>query len=461
MACGDYDGDGLDDLYAVVGDGGANVLLRNRGDGSFEEVGARAGVAFRGEHGAGPVFADVDGDGWLDLLVGGIEDTRARLLRNRHDGTFADVTTGSGLDGLRVLVTASFGDYDVDGDLDLAMGRWGSGPNNEHLYQNDGRGRFTPIGKALGLEGFGPHHVGMGDFSFTPNFVDIDDDGLPDLLYASDYTTSQYFLNRGAGGFQVMRPPWLIDRNGMGAAIGDYDNDGRLDWFVTSIFNPTIEFPPQIGNRLYRNIGGGQFEDTTEKAGVKDGSWGWATCFADFNNDGLLDIFHVNGFNGRPGAEEAMYANDASRLFISDGNGAFSERSAALGLKDNGQGRGLVCFDYDRDGDIDLFIANSEQPPELWRNDLGDGSHFLDVKLAGKAPNTEGIGARVYLTAGGTTWMRELRAGSNYASQDPAIAHFGLAKVTRVDTLRVLWLDRAETVQTDLAVDQRVVVTHP
>ena len=157
----------------------------------------------------------------------------------------------------------------------------------------------------------------------------------------------------------------------------------------------------------------------TDAAGVRIGYWGWASTFQDFDNDGDLDLFHVNGF-GRPDIPEtAEFVADPSVFFVNDGAGAFTEQAAALGVADTDEGRGVSAFDYDRDGDLDLFVHNSEGPGRLYRNDGGNAARWLDVVLHGRAPNTEGIGARIRVTADGTSQIRELRAGSNYVSQIP------------------------------------------
>ncbi|MEE8586457.1 MAG: VCBS repeat-containing protein, partial [Acidobacteriota bacterium] len=357
VAVGDFDQDGFLDLYIVRGDSGPNLLFRNRGDGSFEEVGQSAGLDLRDALGSGPTFADWDGDGWADLFIGGIEQTRPRLFRNRGDGTFQEVTEECGVSVEVDTFSAAFGDYDRDGDLDLFLTHWMGGRTEpaqvNHLWRNNGDGTFTAVqDEAAGLAIFQET-----DFSLTPNFADINNDGWPDLLVAADFGTSQVFLNRQDGTFENVTSDVISDENGMGAAIGDYDHDGDLDWFVSSIWDPE---PGEslgwgtTGNRLYRNRGDGTFEDVTTPAGVREGYWGWGSCFADFDNDGNLDLFHVNGFfpPGRDGPRiGAVFSEDPSRLFMSNGDGTFRERSLELGLEDTGQGRGLVCFDYDRDGD--------------------------------------------------------------------------------------------------------------
>jgi len=445
IAAGDYDGDGRIDLYLVRGDIGPNLLFRNRGDGSFDEVGADAGLALDGSFGAGPHFADVDGDGDLDLLVLGVEGTPPALFRNRGDGTFEN--TGASF-GSGDAYSAAFADVDRDGDLDLFLARWATylpeGPAGM-LWHNRGDGSFVDATAGSGLGGFvAPFPEFPEDLNFTPNFADIDDDGWLDLLLAADFGTSKVFRNNGDGTFRNVTSAVIDDQNGMGAAVGDFDNDGDLDWFVSSIWDP--DGRPQggfwgvTGNRLYRNRGNGTFEDATDAAGVRHGYWGWGSTFADFDNDGHLDLFHTNGWGDPEDFRVAEFLLDPARLFVANGDGTFRERSQDLGLIAVRQGRGVVAADYDGDGDLDLFIANNSGPLKLFRNDGGHGN-FLAVTLAGSARNTRAVGARVWArpsTGDGPTQLRELRSGNNFASQNPTRLHFGLGAVTRVD-VTVRW----------------------
>jgi hypothetical protein len=472
VAAGDYDRDGHVDLYMVRYDNGPNPLFRNRGDGTFEDVGAAAGVAITGLLGSSPVFADVNGDGWLDLFLEGVVGASARLYYNRGDGTFEDVSNRARIaeayemhlpscEGCDSPGGAAWGDYDRDGDLDLFMTHLETPipPGGvQNLWRNNGDGTFTDVTMPAGVAGrIFDRGKGLSSYMYAPNFADINNDGWPDLLIASDWGSSRVFLGNGDGTFTDLTNSVISDENGMGAAVGDYDDDGNLDWFVTSIWDP-LSGPGGVlsGNRLYRGLGDGTFEDTTEAAGVRIGFWGWGSCFADFENDGDLDIFHTNG------AVEEGYNDDPSMLFISNGDGTFVERAVELGIDDRRIGQGIVCFDYDVDGDIDIFIQNRLQPPRLYRNDGGNRGHFLDVILRGRAPNTEAIGARLHLTVRGRTRIRELRAGNNFMSQDPVVAHFGLGDATGADALRIVWPDQTSTVLTDgLAADQRLVVTQP
>jgi hypothetical protein len=222
-----------------------------------------------------------------------------------------------------------------------------------------------------------------------------------------------------------------------------------MDWFVTSIFGALSD-----GNRLYQNDGSGTFTDMSASAGVRSGDWGWGSCFADFDNDGWLDLFHVNGW------DEPEFLTDPSRLFMSNGDGTFTEASFAHGLVDDGQGRGVVCFDADRDGDIDIFISNNGEAPRFFVNELVQGNYF-GVVLRGPYPNTQGIGAHITITTSdGDIQVREIRAGSNYVSQDPAEAHFGLEDATSVDLL-VRWPDGMISQVSGVPANQLYVLSHP
>ncbi len=428
VAAGDYDKDGDIDLYVVHGDIGANLLFRNRGNGTFQEVAASAGVNITGVKSSAPIFADYDGDGWLDLLIGGIGAAEPRLYRNLGNGTFQNVTATCGIVYTNDTYSSAFGDYDRDGDLDILMCHWGAPQYSwGHLWRNNGNGTFTNVDQAAGFNLFGDDII---EFTLTGNFADVNNDRWPDILFASDYGSSEIYLNDGDGTFTEVTDELVVtDQFGMGGSVADYDDDGDLDWFVSSIYDP-----PSLrdGNRLYRNTGAGVFEDVTSAAGVRVGGWGWGSSFADYNNDGNVDLYHVNGMR-------VPFAADTSRMFVANGAGAFTEMSAPLGVNDTRSGRGVVSFDFDRDGDLDIFVANNSQGPTFYRNNGGNAMNWLGVKLVGLAPNTEAIGARIYVTANGKTQMRELRAGTNYVSQDPAEAHFGLGAATVTGLVRVEW----------------------
>ena len=462
VAAGDYDKDGWVDLYFTQGDIGKNLLYRNLGDGTFEEVAENAGVAVAAPlnvfdddnlaQNSGATFADYDGDGWLDLLVMGINDSNQPILfRNNTDGTFSDVTIQSKIPKMFQSMSASFADYDKDGDLDFNITHWTNNAQKKRLFRQNADNSFTDVSEAAGLESV----IING---FTGNFADIDNDGWLDLLLAADFGTSQVFINNTDGTFTVATGPEITDDLGMGAAVGDYDNDGDLDWFVTSVYDYTNDFPEVDGNRFYSNDGDGTFTDITSQARTRDGGWGWGTCFADFNNDGHLDLFQTNGWTGINNADFSIYEEDRALLCVNLQDGSFSNQAELRKVDDVDQGRGVVCFDYDRDGDIDILVANNRSRPRLYENRGLYGQHWLHIKLEGEGKNTEAIGARIYLTADGVTQMRELRAGNNFMSQNPVIAYFGLGPSEAAEEIRVIWPSGSEVILQDINADQTLLI---
>ena len=226
---------------------------------------------------------------------------------------------------------------------------------------------------------------------------------------------------------------------------------------MTSIWRSRLSVTPN-GNRLYRNDGG-TFTDVTADAGVADGGWGWATCFVDFENDGDLDLYHTNGW------EFEMQENfdmDASRAFVSHGDGTFTNQANSIGLADEGQGRGVVCADFDNDGDTDIFLwsKDDENGGRLFRND-STGNNFVAVKLNGLPPNTQAAGARIRATIGETTRMREIVLGSNFISQNPADQIFGLGQAPQIDSLVIEWPDGEVTDFGIVQGNRRLVIDHP
>tara|TARA_R110002153_G_scaffold25502_5_gene80760 strand:+ start:6084 stop:7778 length:1695 start_codon:yes stop_codon:yes gene_type:complete len=460
VAAGDFNNDGWVDLYAVGGDGRENLLLKNMADGSFSDMAEFAEVNLLAK-GSGPAFGDLDGDGLLDLFVGSVGGSDPKLYLNRGNDKFLDITDTSGLVLPGNNFGATWGDYDKDDDLDLVITHWSSVSSDHYAYfwRNNGDNTFTDVSSQVGLKTF-MEQFGSRDKSFTPTFADIDSDGWQDLLLVSDNHRTRIFNNNQDGTFSDNTDRDVISDNaGMGSAVGDYDNDGDLDWFVTAItFKDGVKHFGSLtpGNRLYQNQGDGTFVDKTDNAGVRDGYWGWAACFADFNNDTHLDIFHVNGMEGDN--IDPKFKDDPSRLFMSNGDGTFTESSLDVGIDDRAMGRGLVCFDYDKDGDVDLYIANYNQAPKLLCNS-GSSNHFVNIKLLEKSANTQALGARIYVTTDGVEQMRELRAGNNYVSQNPVEAHFGLAQATTLQRVRIVWPDGQQSQLDDLSLDQFITIT--
>jgi len=463
-AVADHDLDGDPDIYLIGGSNNTNRLFRNNGDGTYTDISTGSGTDLYDVHGSGPVFADVNGDHQLDLLSFSIEqeiqkngadpnllNNRPRLFMNNSENQFTDSPELSGFDSGMPSYGAALGDLDRDGDLDMFMAHWSADQDGlQFFWQNNGDGQFSDVTNDY----LGGNTDNVFRFSFTPNITDINNDGWPDVLLAADFGTSRVFMSNGVVNgqltFSILDSPELTDQNGMGASVGDYDNDGDMDWFVTSIWDPD-GIPAgnwgTTGNRLYRNIGNGKFEDVTEEAGVRQGYWGWGSCFADFNNDGHLDIYHENGI---PFSSAPEFNQDPSRLFISNGDGTFTESSAASGLNFTGQGRGVSCMDYDIDGDLDILVMPNNDAIRLFRNELPHINHYLAVVLRDQSQNGYAVGSviRVISTLG--QQRREVTAGSNFASNNPYKQHFGLGADDSIQSLAITWPDGDEALINNL-----------
>ena len=465
VAAADVDGDGDVDFYVVGGNTEPNHFYRNRGDGTFEEVGTELGLDLV-HWGSGPAFGDIDGDGDLDLFVGAVLGDPHHVFENRLDqaeARFVDATRASGIRlSSANTMSATFFDYDRDGFVDLFLTHWGNryeaGKDTETVWRNNGDGSFVNTSIESGIAAALVEL--RTDWSFTPNFSDIDGDGDADLLMSSDFEESQVFLNNDDGTFtNVTDQDVMNDQAGMGAAVGDYDNDGDMDWFVTSIYNLDLLDGNYIGNRLYRNEGGGVFGDITRPARVADGGWAWGACAADFDNDGNVDILHVNGWDVLDGKD---YRGDPIRFFHNTGPGiVFREIAREIGLTNDAQGRGVACFDMGRDGDVDVLISNnSGDNVVLYRNETTNDNHYLGVRLEGAGANRLGIGARITATTVDGSQIRDLGGRNNYVSHDPFEVHFGLAEATEAD-IEVRWPDGTMSTMPNVSADQQITVRQP
>ena len=460
VAAADYDADGDVDLYFVGGETDPNHFYQNQGDGTFVEIAEDIGLTHT-DWGSGPAFGDIDGDGDLDLFVGAVEDQPYYLYENRvnQEGKFIDITSTSGINlTTSNTVGATFYDYDRDGFADLFLAHWDNGyvpgKDTQTVWRNNGDGTFTSWSIQSGIaEALVEGDI---DWTFTPSFTDIDGDGDGDLLFASDFNTSQVFINNDDGTFtNVTDREVIIDQAGMGSAVGDYDNDGDMDWFVTSIYVLNGEL---FGNRFYRNGGTGNFEDTTEATEVDDGGWGWGSCGMDFDNDGYLDIAHVNGWTIQ---NDKDHTSEQIRFFHNNGQGelSFEEKATAVGLINTGQGRGIVCFDAERDGDIDIAIANNSPTGIVfYRNDTSNDNHYLDIQLEGGGSNRLGVGAHITVTTNNMTQVRELGGYNNFVSHNPYEVHFGLGSATSAD-ISIRWPDGSVSESLDVEADQFVTIT--
>ena len=348
------------------------------------------------------------------------------------------------------------------------MVAWLRGAAGSVLLSNEGIDEWTGLPRFLDAT----RRAGLFDtdmHGFTPHVVDVDGDRWPEVLVAADFGTSRLYRNHGHGTFvDVTRQAHVgLDTNGMGSVLADVDNDGLLDWYVTSIWTTSpFENPPNNGNYLYRNLGGATFDPGPEtRSPVARGGWGWGVAAADLDHDGLQELVTTNGSHDTNADDRQEWLDDATRVFHNRGGAGFRDVAPAAGLDHRGQGRGLVRFDYDNDGDQDLLIVNSRGVPTLIANIGGTATGnwlWVELRPALDLPvPPDGVGAVVRVRAGGSTQTRHVETGGGYLGSSELSAHFGLGGATMVDELRVEWPDGCDTSLYGVAVDRRLRLTRP
>jgi len=462
LAAADFDGDGDIDLFIPNGNGVADQLYINTGDGQFIESAADRGVDSALDN-RGALWFDYDGDSRLDLLV--TRDAGPSILtlyRQNENGTFTDVTTAAGLfvapephfDPLlpgQIRGGASAADIDRDSHLDLCIVTWNG---RARLFRNQRDGTFIEITTSAGL------HLYPRKF-WQPYFFDFNADGWTDLYLMVDFDANLLFLNQGDGTFIESAAAFGLanDMNDMGVTFGDYDNDGDFDIYISNIFWPDPDTGEQLHNVLLRNDSLGAAHSYTEVSQahqVHDGGWGWGVTYFDADNDGWLDIAETNGY---------VFWADASRFFRNPGAPpfVFIDQSAAVQFNDTLWGSALAAFDYDRDGDLDLVQVCMEGQVRLLANSpIGESAenHHLVVRPRMLGPNSHAIGAVVRVTAGDLRMMRHITAGTGFMSQEPAEAHFGLAAHAVADLVEIAWPDGSVTQLFDQPANTLLDVTH-
>ena len=473
----DYDNDGDVDALIVNGSTLATIkrggdrmlaLFRNDGTGHFADVTAASGLDVRG-WGMGTCIADYDNDGFQDAYVTAFGPNV--LVRNNGDGTFTDTTARAGVGDPRWSTNCAFGDYDRDGDLDLYVANYlrfdeqtvpkrGAsrdckymsidvmcGPKGlvgepDALYRNNGDGTFTDVTRASGI-------VDPGHYGFGVIFSDLDDDGWPDVFVANDSVPNLLFRNNRNGTFSEIGLPSGLALSGdgkaqagMGADAADYDGNGRLDVFVTNF--------SQDYNTLYQHGPEGFFTDVSHQAGVVTPALsylGWGTGFADFDNDGLLDIFVANG-HVYPEIDRSGRGTtylQRKQLFRNVGKGRFRDVTGEVGggLLVEKSSRGAAFGDVDNDGDVDVLVINMNDRPTLLRNDTDAGNNWIALKLVGTSLNRDAIGARVWLEDERSIQVAEVRSGGSYLSHNDMRVRFGLGGRTNLPPIKVRWPDGA------------------
>lgn len=459
-AAADFDADGLPDVYLARGLFKDQLLL-NCGGRGFADVTDMLGISKADAPSSGAVWGDIDSDGDLDLFVTALgSEARRHYLYVQRAGRFEE----DGIDrGVAMLDTgplygtgAAFGDFDGDGYLDLYVAEWrddnllpqsGSLENHARLLHNRGAaqpGSFEDVTAQAGLALGGTTSNGIltvdGVFAFTPIFSDLDDDGLLDLALAADYGSSKLFWNLGDGTFLDGTRAASVgsDQAGMGADVADFDGDGKLDWFVTSIYDARYGW---TGNRLFRNLGGRRFEDASKTLGVRDSGWGWGAAAGDFDHDGVLDIFTVSGFRAR-GVAFGPHDTGSVRLFRRasvEPDVPFADVASNTLPSLKGEGRGVARLDFDVDGDLDLLVALHRGASLLLRNDQpAEQGRYVRLVLVG-SKEAAAVGARVTIVTPDARMVREVHTGAGFLGQHEATVHAGIpGDVERVD-VTVRW----------------------
>lgn len=482
----DYNNDNLSDIY-VTASRGANALYRNNGDGTFTDIAGTAGVDDPDGKGNGGCAGDYDNDGHQDLFVANFGSSK--LFRNTGNESFDDVTdelaVGDPGPSYRTM-GCSWGDYNRDGFLDLVIVRhmseftlqsievesFAGAVRPLALYRNTRDGGFENVTALLGdtttpLEPGGQAIGNIWGSGFQPGWVDFDNDGDLDLYVVNDFGAdvqpNVLWRNDGDGGDGRWR---FVDVSsdtgadvgmfGMGLAVGDYNLDGSLDFYMTNIGKSVL---------LSNNGQAEGFADTTVEArvGLEDVAGkqriSWGAVFFDYDNDGDEDLYIASGYlDAFPNNEESQ----PNVLLRNDGDGVFTDVSVGSGADDPGIGRGVAYLDYNNDGCLDLYVVNiglsdeSPQRSKLFRNACDWGNHWLVVDLVDTQNNRDAVGARVAVTAGGKTQIREVAAGGSSGSQNMGPVHFGLGKADTVDRIDILWPNGTLETLRDTKVDKRL-----
>jgi len=477
----DYNNDDNLDVY-ITGHTGRDALYENNGDGTFTDVTVAAGFGMTENiRTMGVVTGDIDNDGFRDIYISTRNNYHKNLLfHNNGDGTFTEISDAAGfpIDSLSAN-SSSMGDFNLDGYLDIHIinhmdsSGWiydtaGNVVAYDHkcspnsLYLNNGDLTFTEVNMQMNVG-----DVGCG---LATAFTDFDNDADVDImvandfgqwiepngLYRNEYPTANFTNVGNSSGFD-------IGMYGMGIAIGDYDHDLDLDYYITNIG----------ANKLMQNNGDGTFNEVGVAAGVDD-TWadvneteittGWGTAFVDFDNDKDLDLYVANGYITTP-VNEPNALDDPDKLFSNNGDGTFDNASTLAGLDaSNGKCRGMAYGDYDNDGDVDVLVTvldpsvNPTYHTLLYKNDNNNTNNYLKVKLQGVKANRDGFGAHLIISAGGEKWVHEVTAGSSHFSQNTSIAHFGLGDVTNVESLEIIWPGGRQQWLHNVAANQMITV---
>ena len=494
VAAADYDGDGFEDVFVTDSKlGGKNHLYHNNGNFTFTDVAEKAGVADSNDEKnavADSLWFDFNNDGKPDLLV--IRFGHNQLFQNMGGGKFKDVTKQAGLDRYMNAITSVAFDYDRDGYVDLFVGSYfqpinifnpesprffpesfetANNGGGITVFHNNGNGTFTDVTEKVGMKTSG--------WTLDLGHGDADNDGFDDLYAACDFGTDRFFHNNGNGTFTDITEKAIgIDsKKGMNVDWGDFDNDGLLDIYVTNITDDYM----REGNFLWHNNGNLTFSDVSRETGTSETGWGWGAKFFDYDNDGWLDLYVVNGWvsagkesyvpdifemvtkpgidfadarNWPPMGNKSLSGYEKKKLFHNEKGQIFKDEAARHGVDSVRDGRGIAIADFDNDGRLDMFVANANGEPYLYRNTENTGNHWVQFALRGTKSNRAAVGAQVRLKAGGMTRLQFISGGNSFAGQSSNRVHFGLGDVAKIDQIEVRWPMGQREVFTGLTVDK-------
>ncbi|MCI0364595.1 MAG: FG-GAP-like repeat-containing protein [Phycisphaerales bacterium] len=469
LAVGDFNNDMWPDLFVVGGGDVPDRLYINAGNGTFADQAAGWGL---GElhGGCGAAVGDYDKDGWQDIYVTsfGIANVpsqpgKHRLYRNSGMNSFENVAVAAGVNQTAATVAggfgSAFGDYDLDGDLDLFVACWkdnagsGNGGTGNKLFRNNGDETFTDVSPSLG-------GAMAGVWGFQPAFADMDGDLFPELLLAADFGTCRYLMNQH-GSFVnfTQRSGTGLTAFGMGQTVGDVNNDGLFDWYVTSIHVPRSPPRSNYGNMLYMNLGEHLYDEASIESGVNDGGWGWGTVAVDLNHDGWLDLIEVNGQPTVGGG-----GNDPEYLFHNNGDGTFTEIGVAAGLHLIDDARALAILDADRDGDQDFVISVYNGAMRYYRNDTPAIGSWITLTIDTSAnpllpPN--GFGTHIVVVTDSGAQTRCINGAPSYLATSELVAHFGLGPASLASTIEVHWTRGNNTTLYNVAANQFLTIHAP
>jgi hypothetical protein len=476
----DYDNDGLPDIFIASGPGSRSRMYHNEGNGKFRDATDSVGLTREG-WAQGVCAGDYDNDGFTDLFV--TYWGQNALYHNVGGRRFEDVAAKLHLtqDRVRYNTGCAFIDYDNDGKLDLFVANYlkfdfnatpkpGANPycfyrgiavncgprglpfDRNILYHNDGQA-FRDVSESSEVS------APAGNYSLGVLTGDFNNDGLTDIYVASDQTPSILYINQGNGKFadEALLRGVALDGNGkalsgMGVTAADYNREGALSIFRTN-FSDEME-------TLYRNLGKGEFQDETIEAGFGRNTRyvGWGCGFFDFDNDGWPDLLLVNG-HAFPEIDrlkiDIRYKERA--ILYRNARGMFVDISDAAGpaILETHSSRGLAFADYDNDGFVEALVNNQNEAPSLLKQFAPAlANHWVTLKLEGVKSNRSAIGARVRVTAGGSTQLDEVRSGGSYLSQSDLRLHFGLGTAAKIDRVEIAWPSGSRQVEAGLPVDR-------